>query len=321
MKLEEIVRDDIIIRSTLNKCNLPSNMQLVATVKERPNRGKFIVHCDICERDHDLFGDGYFILRREDLTKGKFICGCSKYYTYNEEQQSVLVKRKAESRGYTFVGFKNDSYKDKYTKLIISCKEHGMWDTCSVSNFLMDRGCPVCGKLKRAASRMKPDDYFISQFRNIQKYDNITFKRGDKTNMWICECKKCLTTQERHVSQILKGAVLCNCDDNAPFFTYIFSVKDSNKNLIGFKIGKTKNVDNRLRELNLRVRDSGFVLDYDVYFEYKDTRECTKAETECKSILPSRGEIPLHQGGTETILPEYYNLAYAALSKGAINIK
>lgn len=320
MKLNEIVRKDVIIRKSLTKCNLPNNMQLVGVIKEKLNSRKFIIHCDICERDPELFGDGYFILRREDITRGNFICGCNKNYFYNEEQLSVIIGRKAKSSGYNFIGFK-ENYKGKNTKLIMQCNKHSIWDTCSINNFLRDRGCPVCGKLKRAASRMKPDDYFISQFRDIQKYDNITFKRGDKTNMWVCKCIKCLTTQERHISQILKGAILCNCDDNAPFFTYIFSIKDSNKNLIGFKIGKTKNVDSRLQELNLRVRDSGFVLDYDVYFEYKDTRECTKAETECKSILPSRGEIPLPKSGTETILPKYYNLAYAALSKGAINIK
>ena len=74
-------------------------------------------------------------------------------------------------------------------------------------------------------------------------------------------------------------------------------------------------------EILLKMKKAFDEGDYDVYFEYKDTRACTKAETECKSILPSRGEIPLPKSGTETILPEYYNLAYAALSKGAINIK
>ena len=38
MKLNEIVRKDVIIRESLTKCNLPNNMQLVWVIKEKNSR-------------------------------------------------------------------------------------------------------------------------------------------------------------------------------------------------------------------------------------------------------------------------------------------
>lgn len=103
--------------------------------------------CSICSEDKGLYPERFYVPSHK-IMKELPNCGCSGQYRYREEQRLLQCKRLAETKKLQFEGFKGE-YKNKHTKCILSCKEHGTWDSFSIDNFLRGRGCPECAQLKR----------------------------------------------------------------------------------------------------------------------------------------------------------------------------
>ena len=68
----------------------------------------YLLRCNICLRDTELFEGGYFRSNKGNLERGKSPCGCATNYVWTKEQYKILCFRKAESLGYTFIGFHGD---------------------------------------------------------------------------------------------------------------------------------------------------------------------------------------------------------------------
>ena len=134
------------------------------TVKESFIKDKVLCRyfeCSICSKDVELFTERFYTPSHK-IVKGLPNCPCNKSYRYTESQTALRCTRKALKAGLVFKGFKEykGDYKSKNTKCILSCPEHGTWDTCSVDNFLRGRGCPECAQLKRNALKGNRNGYY-----------------------------------------------------------------------------------------------------------------------------------------------------------------
>lgn len=104
----------------------------------------FNVHCNVCAKDPELFGDGMFMSLKYSLIAGSLPCGCSRSVKWTEDQYRVKVSRKCTEKGYEFLGF-NGNYKGSYTRLNLRCKVHDIkWNLATIATLLEGCGCPKC---------------------------------------------------------------------------------------------------------------------------------------------------------------------------------
>ena len=118
----------------------------------------YVLHCRVCEKDAELFGEGYFKTDKGDITRNMIPCGCSGKVTWSRDQYATICSRKATMLGYTFLGF-DVNWMGKNTKLNLSCDKHGRWYSTSISNFTKPdgkRGCPSCARDKTEEGRRVP---------------------------------------------------------------------------------------------------------------------------------------------------------------------
>lgn len=131
------------------------------TIKEsftKDNISYRYFECSVCSIDEEFYPERFYTPSYK-IIKGVVNCGCSSNYRYSEEQRFLQCKREAEKKGLSFKGFKGE-YKNKKTKCILSCQEHGIWDSCSIDNFLRGRGCPECAQLKRNSTQGNRNGFY-----------------------------------------------------------------------------------------------------------------------------------------------------------------
>lgn len=111
----------------------------------------YIVKCDICSKDTELFGDGYFKTTKCELNMGGLPCGCTKAIKWNEDQWIVRATRQANSQGFRFDGWA-EPFKGGRTKCKLTCNEHGCeWASATVSSLVVGTtNCPVNRYYNRA---------------------------------------------------------------------------------------------------------------------------------------------------------------------------
>lgn len=64
----------------------------------------FKVECSECAKDPELFGEGVFISRKDNLENGKCPCGCSKTYRHSQQQFITLINRVSDG-AYKVIDF------------------------------------------------------------------------------------------------------------------------------------------------------------------------------------------------------------------------
>lgn len=179
----------------------------------------YIVHCNKCALDTELFGEGYFKSPKASLVKGQIPCGCAKFVKWSDEQYSILCKRASSRAGNVFVGFKSLPI-NRDTKVIQNCPDHGEWDTGKLSNLLTkSTGCPSC-KAVMTGQRCAVD-YLIDEQTLLERFTSSlpeTLKfigwvgafEGTKTVSLVC-CTKHETYTEALTSNFIDGrkAVIC----------------------------------------------------------------------------------------------------------------
>lgn len=105
----------------------------------------YILFCDICKEDHELFGEGYFSSVKNSLVNIKALpCGCAVYPKWTKQQYELICTRKAKEISCDFVEFTGD-WLGAYTKAEFYCIVHGKWES-TISNFTNypRLGCPRC---------------------------------------------------------------------------------------------------------------------------------------------------------------------------------
>lgn len=281
-KGKEIQKDDFSGR-LFGKDN---QLEVLGWFDYRNNTKVYVLSCSTCSKDQELHGDGLFQSSKSNLLAGTLPCGCSPKHHYTEEQNKIRINRICEERGVKFLGWSGE-YKTKsgYTKLLLECPAHGVFDTSYFGNMMKKTGGTQCSR----CIGKKPDEYFISRFKELGKYhESVEFSRNERldnrgTNTyWNINCPICGVTAVAHTSNILRGMISCGCNlHNIQDEGYINVLYDSGV-AIAAKFGISRNTKQRLYMQNYNsVYDIINIYSY----TFPDVVSCRNAEYECKKSL------------------------------------
>lgn len=272
------------------------------------NKKHYILKCVICARDRELFGDGYFKSVKNSLVNLGYIpCGCSSHTKWSEYQYSVLCSRKAEQLGYKFLSFKG-KWKASGTRLLLLCKEHGEWGTCTIGHLLnCGSGCPKCSGELIGIRSLKPDELMINSFLKTGLYHpDSKFWRSDKTDSmghypyWVMSCPECGGQAETTSSRLQLGRRPCNCNSFDQRECYINWIINENGKVIALKFGIANS--SYARAIQQDTKSLYSVVQHAVY-KFLSADICKAAEKECRKRIPrkflSKNQMP--DGYTETV--------------------
>jgi len=271
------------------------------------NNKYYIVKCELCCKDTELFGEGYFKSSKRKLLKAKQLpCGCSKAPRRSVEQYAVLCSRKAEELGYKFLGFMGE-WCGRKTKLKMVCDEHGEWSSGVIGNLLNnDTGCPECRREYMKEVKKTPDNVMITAFLDTGAFHPDTkFWRSDRLNnlgwraYWNTLCPVCGEVGESISGDLRKGHRPCACSPMRQQEAYINLVMDSTESIVAIKFGIARDSRQRIKGQNSR---SIYKIKNYLTYKFPDVESCKNAERACKKKLECgvllRSEMP--DGYTET---------------------
>ena len=285
-------------------------LSLIGWSGKRGTNKHYILKCDECSADTELFGEGIFRSLKGDLVKGKHPCGCGKT-KWTKEQYTIICSRKAKELGYTFLGFGPD-WGGRKTKIRMLCEKHGEWRSGLIASLIdMACGCPGCGADTVRVARTKSDEEMVlSFFASGVFHPDTKFWRSERETKsgvrkyWYIHCGYCNGQGESISSDLQSGHMSCVCSPHRQRECYINLVCDGDST-VALKFGIAINSASRVDSQN---RYSIFnVVNRSVY-KFPDTTSCKAAERECKKELDCgvilKRDMP--DGYTETT--HVYNL-------------
>ncbi|AUR91454.1 hypothetical protein NVP1161O_012 [Vibrio phage 1.161.O._10N.261.48.C5] len=127
---------DMILMQRYLKEHLPQFKVISVEVRKGYDK-KFILECESCSQDKELWPAGSIILPKGELTRGTIPCGCHPTRTYwSEDQYEILIKRECAIRDYTFLGW-DGRFRNYTTKLLLTNNKTGYsWGSTSITKFL-----------------------------------------------------------------------------------------------------------------------------------------------------------------------------------------
>lgn len=272
--------------------------------KNESNAKLYIVKCNDCSQDSELFGDGLFRSLKGNLIKGQIPCGCAKMPKWTKEQWNIRATRKALELGYVFIDF-NGAWKGHKTKITLSCSKHGKWSTNSLHMLIKGRGCPECMVDVAREVNLKPDEDMITSFfasgafhPNTKFWRSNRKSRDGRTPYWNVYCPECNNEGESISGHLQKGSRPCLCSKARQQQAYINFVKD-NDSPIAIKFGIANVASTRVKQQN---RTSIYTIENHIVYEFPTKQECLKAELECKQELQCGvvSKEEMEDGWTET---------------------
>lgn len=123
-----------------------------------------------------------------------------------KEQIEHNIKNICQSKNYRFVKWK-DGFKNKESRVVLSCNQHGVWDT-KCYHFLNGSGCPLCG-----GTRTTPEQRLIEIKDKLKnsKSEFIEFKNDFQNGSSVCSLKCSLHGEwEATVNRLMFGSVDCH---------------------------------------------------------------------------------------------------------------
>ena len=258
----------------------------------------YLLRCDICARDEELFGRGIFKSHKNNLDSGQIPCACSKRYFWSEEQILVRLQRKLVStpsiKFNKFLGYEGINK----TRCELECEKHGAWQVLVTNILRRNSSCPGCNggglyyDVDAAIKKFLKTGQFAegTEFRKIRK-------EGVR-NHWEVFCPVCETTGKSFASNLLKGYRCCSCGTFRQKEAYINLIKED-FGYVAVKLGIANKSEVRLLNQNscciYEVENFGV-------WEFETKKSCLAAERECKQTLEcgilTREEMP--DGYTET---------------------
>lgn len=288
------------------------HLEVIGWAGRNRTHKRYVIHCTVCEKDTDLYGDGYFTNLKADLEIGKLPCGCAKSSRKNEAQLKVLVERALLGTDCKFLGWVG-RFEGVKTRCTLYCTEHGEWESSRASQVIYNNivGCPKCGHNRIADARRLPDYVMIDKFMRSEAFhERTSFERSSRLNKrgysiyWDVTCDKCDTTYSSNYTNLIAGKVGCNCGTHNYKYCYINLIRDGN-DFIAVKFGVSKDKRRRQKEQD---RVSIYCIEPYGVWEFNSKQACKLAENECLSTLfcgvVSRQEVP--DGWSETTYT--YNL-------------
>lgn len=267
------------------------------------NSNNVIVHCSICCKDPEMYGEGYFKTTIKEIYKDGEPCGCSKFAHRSEKQRLVEAKRCCEYNGYMFHGFITE-YDDYHTRCLVECPIHGTWDQ-RLESVLNKRMCPVCAKMRTHDTiRLKKEQVFEKVMATGMFPEGTTIEKSDRLDhrgspaYWDVYCPTCAATNSAKQGALYLGHRPCDCLYKDQVFAYIQMFK-SDDIVIAIKYGITNNVPRRA--IGIKKYSVYDMITFGAW-KFETSEMCRRAEHECgKSVeRPALQKFELKQGYTET---------------------
>lgn len=204
----------------------------VLEVKEIAYRKNYVksytLVCSECSKDTELWPYGSITSTKAGLLKGNRPCGCEGNTKWSKDQWKIRIKRVCDKRGYEFIGFAEDSWNGKDTKLVLKNKFSGhLWKSTSANNLVnRGRGDPLEAARLRSLDRIRDEEDLVSEFKSTGKFvEGCLFKRlsvGKGRGKWKFECpickddeytKNCESSKSfiTSGSSLLNGSLPCRC--------------------------------------------------------------------------------------------------------------
>lgn len=245
----------------------------------------YILRCNACSQDIELFGEGYFRSLKSSLIKGQVPCGCSSKPKWSKEQFSTLCQRSADNIDYTFLGFAGE-WKGKNTKIKMFCEKHGEWGSTTICNLInRGNGCPRCAELLST----KSDDIMVQSFLASGAFHPDTkFWRSDRTNRkgckvyWHIFCPDCKQPGESFSGGLQRGSRSCACNMHRQQECYINWLVDEYNNSVAIKFGIANNSKQRIKQQDSKCI---YTLKQHSVYQFPAVAACKKAERDCKQEL------------------------------------
>lgn len=136
----------------------------------------FLLECSICSVE-DISGRD-IKSTKGNLMRGHIPCDCRRGRQKTEHEWDVIVRRKADTLGYTCLGWAG-IFSGVFTYLrLYNPKTDNTWNTTDINHFInAGRSDPVEGRGRISKARMIKDEQHISEF-----YESGKFIKG--TNFW-----------------------------------------------------------------------------------------------------------------------------------------
>lgn len=251
---------------------------------------KYVFKCFVCEKDPELFGEGYFLTNKNHAITGIKSCGCSSAYRWSPEQYAIRCSRKAESGSLKFLGFEGE-WKGHKTKIKIECRIHGTVPISSINAFLTKPpACPRCNDKRRAMNSRLPEQAYVERFMATGAYPEGTqfWKNYRKTKMgfynyWSFFCPICFEVVDALVGNLAMGSYPCSCSNVNQKQAYIQLIKDGDI-ILGVKYGIGSSAKNRLKQVSKKTNLEVSLLNV---YQFPDTWSCQSAENYCKARFVS----------------------------------
>lgn len=311
MDLSEILGNGVLNTSDLDGMQFGHSKQLtVLGWSGKSNYDKlYIVRCEICKHDSEMFGEGIFKSIKSNLVRCNLPCGCSSNPKFTENQNRIIVQRWATDKGFVFKGWVGQ-YKGSNTKIHLVCPRHGDWKSSRISGIRNKKCCPKCRDFIKNEENKLSDQEMISRFVESKAFsEDSIFIRSPRATLgnpfgrfWYVFCPECGEINESDAYRLAQGQVPCSCSMEMSRICYINLVID-NGIVVAIKFGRTSK-SGKIRSAVIS-RKSVYTIENYADWVFETYERCVAAERKVKEILPSgyvlKRDLP--QGFSETLSP------------------
>lgn len=179
--------DRAIGRVFNNNLKEDSNLTIIGWTNSVNGRKRrvYILRCSVCSKDEELWPVGSIVATMGSLVRGASPCACTRRPSWTPRQYEIIIKRLCAIKNCEFVGFKE--WKGARTNLILSCPEHGIWDSTQIADFVAtkDRSdLNKCGKCSLSGFNENKVGYlYVVRWELLNNIDgNFTFIKFGITN-------------------------------------------------------------------------------------------------------------------------------------------
>lgn len=206
------------------------NLTVLGSERVKGKPLNFILSCDKCSQDEELWPYGSIKSTRGNLIKRQVPCGGTNRRSMTRNQYEILINRKADTLGYKFVGFKGGWCGGSTQLELYNESTNNYWDVPKITDFLRDgRMDPEERKVNTSNRMVVEDTIHIENFMSTGKFlDGTQFWRSSKENIkgyktyWNYTCPVCSNDEyvkagicsgvfETLTNSLKKGVVGCRC--------------------------------------------------------------------------------------------------------------
>lgn len=174
--------------------------------------------CSICNKDEELHGKVFNVLKSSVSRREESPCGCSYNHRYTENQWTIKATRLALKMGYIFKGFLG--WSGTKTRVKLYCPSHGEWSTTPLGALSRGVGCTGCGIDQNAVVRRLDLDKARTNYPNNITISQDTLKPYPNylLSCSICSADEyalaglCSGTFPLGRDNLSKGHLSCRCN-------------------------------------------------------------------------------------------------------------